>query len=32
MLQARVDLRTWIRAGLDLEPKWWHDLAGWPDE
>jgi hypothetical protein len=31
LLRAGVDLRTWIREGLDLEPKWWRNLARWPD-
>jgi DNA primase len=32
MLQDGVDLRTWIREGLDAEPKWWRELATWPEE
>ncbi len=32
MLQAGVDLRTWVREGLDLQPKWWRELASWPDD
>jgi hypothetical protein len=31
LLCAGVDLRTWIREGLGLEPTWWRDLAAWPD-
>jgi DNA primase len=32
MLQHGADLRTWIREGLDAEPKWWRELAHWPEE
>jgi hypothetical protein len=31
LLRAGVDLRTWIREGLGLEPTWWRDVAAWPD-
>jgi DNA primase len=30
MLQAGADLRTWVREGLVLQPRWWRELAGWP--
>jgi DNA primase len=29
MLQGGVDLRSWIREGLGLEPKWWRHVASW---
>jgi hypothetical protein len=32
MLQDGADLRTWIRKGLGAEPKWWRELARWPEE
>jgi hypothetical protein len=32
MLQDGADLRTWIREGLGAEPKWWRELAHWPEE
>jgi DNA primase len=32
MLQAGVDLRTWVRQGLGLQPPWWRELAHWPDD
>jgi len=30
MLQAGINLRTWVREGLGGEPKWWRDVARWP--
>ncbi len=32
MLQAGVDLRTWVREGIGMEPQWWRELAGWPED
>jgi DNA primase len=32
MLQAGVDLRSWIREGLGQEPRWWRDMARWPED
>jgi hypothetical protein len=32
MLQGGADLRTWVREGLGTEPKWWRELARWPEE
>jgi hypothetical protein len=32
MLQAGVDLRTWIREGLGRQLSWWREVATWPDE
>ncbi len=32
MLQDGADLRTWIREGLALEPKWWRELASWLED
>jgi DNA primase len=32
MLQDSADLRTWVREGLDREPKWWREVARWPEE
>jgi hypothetical protein len=31
MLQSGVDLRTWVREGLGREPRWWREVAAWPD-
>jgi hypothetical protein len=32
MLQGGVDLRTWVREGLGLQPTWWREVATWPDD
>lgn len=32
MLQGGVDLRTWGREGLSQEPRWWREVAHWPEE
>jgi DNA primase len=32
LLQDRVDLRTWVREGLGTDPKWWRELARWPED
>jgi DNA primase len=32
MLQGGADLRTWVREGLGMHPKWWRDLARWPED
>jgi DNA primase len=32
MLQDGADVRTWIREGLGQEPRWWRELATWPEE
>ena len=32
MLQDGADLRTWVREGLGMHPKWWRELARWPEE
>jgi hypothetical protein len=32
MLQDRADLRTWVREGLGTNPKWWRELARWPED
>jgi DNA primase len=32
MLQAGADLRLWVREGLALPPRWWREMATWPDE
>jgi hypothetical protein len=32
MLQASVDMRIWVRGGLGHEPRWWREVARWPDE
>lgn len=32
MLQEGADLRRWIREGLGTEPRWWRDLASWPED
>jgi hypothetical protein len=32
MLQDGANLRTWVREGLGMDPKWWRDLASWPEE
>jgi hypothetical protein len=31
MLQAGVDLRTWVREDLGLQPTWWREVATWTD-
>jgi hypothetical protein len=32
MLQAGVDIRTWVREGLGGESRWWREVACWPDD
>ena len=32
MLQGGADVRTWIREGLAEEPRWWRELARWPEQ
>ena len=32
MLQGGADLRTWVREGLGMNPKWWRELARWPED
>jgi hypothetical protein len=32
MLNAGVDLRSWVREGLGGESRWWREVAGWPEE
>jgi DNA primase len=32
LLQVGVNLRTWIREGLEQEPHWWRDMARWPED
>jgi DNA primase len=32
MRQDGADLRTWVREGLGIGPKWWRDLARWPED
>ena len=32
MLQGGANLRTWVREGLGTGPKWWRDLACWPED
>ncbi len=32
MLQAIVDLRTWVREGLGNKPMWWREVVRWPEE
>jgi DNA primase len=32
MLQDGADLRTWVREGLGTDPKWWRELAHWPED
>jgi DNA primase len=32
MLQGGADVRTWVREGLTQEPRWWRELAGWPEQ
>lgn len=32
MLQDGADLRTWVREGLGLQPKWWREVAHWPED
>jgi hypothetical protein len=27
-----VDLRTWGREGLGQGPRWWREVACWPEE
>jgi hypothetical protein len=29
MRQDGADLRTWVREGLGMSPKWWRELAQW---
>jgi hypothetical protein len=31
MLQDGVDLRTWVREGLGQGPRWWREVARWPE-
>jgi hypothetical protein len=31
-LEDRADLRTWVREGLGMDPKWWRELARWPED
>jgi Toprim domain-containing protein len=32
MLQDGADLRTWVREGLGMDPKWWREVARWPED
>jgi DNA primase len=32
MLQDGADLRTWVREGLNQGPRWWRELARWPED
>jgi hypothetical protein len=32
MLQDGMDLRTSVREGLGQGPRWWREVARWPDE
>ena len=32
MRQGGADLRTWVREGLGMDPKWWWELARWLDD
>jgi hypothetical protein len=32
MFQDGADLRTWVREGLGGEPRWWRELARWPED
>jgi DNA primase len=32
MLQAGIDIRTWVREGLGGGSRWWHEVARWPSE
>jgi DNA primase len=32
MLQGGANLRTWVREGLGMDPKWWRELAGWTED
>ena len=31
MRQGGADLRTWVREGLGINPKWWRELARWSE-
>jgi hypothetical protein len=31
MRQDGADLRTWVREGVGMDPKWWREMARWPD-
>jgi DNA primase len=31
LLQAGVDLRAWVQEGLGDGPRWWREVAGWPE-
>jgi DNA primase len=31
MLQDGTDLRTWVPEGMGTEPKWWREVATWPE-
>jgi hypothetical protein len=32
MLQAGVDLRTWVRERSGSGARWWREVARWPEE
>jgi DNA primase len=32
MLKEGVNIRTWVREGIDCQPQWWRDVATWPAE
>ena len=32
MLQAGIDIRTWVREGIGDGPPWWREVAGWSDD
>ena len=32
MLQDGADLRTWMREGLGMDPKWWREMARWLED
>jgi hypothetical protein len=32
MLQAGVDLRTWVREGIGGQSRWWREVATWPED
>jgi hypothetical protein len=32
MLQEGADLRSWVQEGIGTEPRWWRELARWPNE
>jgi DNA primase len=32
MMQGGADLRTWVREGLGMDPKWWRDVACWSED